>query len=163
MEEPTDKETTTPSLELEQSVTSEPSNLAVDEVRRGQRTRTMTEKARENKITALTNSLWKLHGKFAREIIQTETTLGKFCTNDTLREMEVNLEQGLQEIEHICEEMKMLSTAASDQTIRMATCICMYTLGHCVSTTAMLYNWCVTESMYSCTLYDTCIRVIGSS
>ena len=120
MEGPTDKETTTPPEELEQSVTSERSDLAADEVRRGQRTRKMTEKVRENKITALTNSFWKLHGKFAREIIQTETTMGKFCTKDTLGEMEVNLVQGLQEIEHIYEEMKMLSTAAPDQTIRMA-------------------------------------------
>ena len=120
MERPTDKETTTPPEELEQSVTSELSDHASDEVRRGQRTRTMTEKARENKITALTNLFWKLHGKFAREIIQTETTLAKFCTKDTLGEMELNLEQGLQEIEHIYEEMKMLSTAAPDQTIRMA-------------------------------------------
>jgi hypothetical protein len=120
MEGQTDKETTTPPEELEQSVTSERSDLAADEVRRGQRTRKMTEKVRENKITALTNSFWKLHGKFAREIIQTETTMGKFCTKDTLGEMEVNLVQGLQEIEHIYEEMKMLSTAAPDQTIRMA-------------------------------------------
>ena len=78
MEGPTDKETTTPPEELEQSVTSERSDLAADEVRRGQRTRKMTEKVREKKITALTNSFWKLHGKFAREIIQTETTMGKF-------------------------------------------------------------------------------------
>ena len=84
MEGQTDKETTTPPEELEQSVTSERSDLAADEVRRGQRTRKMTEKVRENKITALTNSFWKLHGKFAREIIQTETTMGKFCTKDTL-------------------------------------------------------------------------------
>ena len=40
--------------------------------------------------------------------------MGKFCTKDTLGEMEVNLVQGLQEIEHIYEEMKMLSTAAHD-------------------------------------------------
>jgi len=118
MEEPTDKETTTPPEELEQSVTTEPSNLAADEVRRWQRTRTMIEKARENKITTLTNSFWKLHGKFAREIIQ--TTMGKFCTKDTLGEMEVNLVQWLQEIEHIYGEVKMLSTAAPDQTTRMA-------------------------------------------
>ena len=120
MEGPTDKETTTPPEELEQSVTSELSDHASDEVRRGQRTRTMTDKARENKITALTNSFWKLHGKFAREIIQTETTLAKFCTKDTLGEMEVNVMQRLQEFEHIYEEMTMLSTAASDQTILLA-------------------------------------------
>ena len=46
--------------------------------------------------------------------------MGKFCSKDTIGEMEVNLVQGLQEIEHIYEEMKMLSTAAPDQTIRMA-------------------------------------------
>ena len=55
MEGPTDKETTTPPEELEQSVTSERSDLAADEVRRGQRTSKMTEKVREKKITALTN------------------------------------------------------------------------------------------------------------
>ena len=109
-----DKETTREPETREQSVTSEPSDLAADDVRRGLRTRTVTEKVRENKITALTNSFWKLHGKFAREIIQTETTLGKFCTKDTLGEIEVNRVQGLQEIEHTYEEMKMLSTAVPD-------------------------------------------------
>ena len=117
MEDPTDKERTTQPEELEHSVASD---HAADEVRRGQRTHKMTEKGKENKIAALTTSFWKCHGKFAREIIRIETTLGKFCTKDTLREMEVKLEQGLQEIEHIYEEMKMLSTTAPDQTIRMA-------------------------------------------
>jgi len=80
----------------------------------------MTDRFRENKITALTNSFWELHGKYAREIFQTEFTLGKFCTKDTLGEMEVNLMQGLQEMEHIHEEIKMLSIAAPDQAILVA-------------------------------------------
>ena len=88
-------------------------------VRRSDRRRPLTQKAKENALQDLKQAFWKQYGKFALELNEIEIHLSGSCDDDTLDTMHSDLQQGYKEIEAIYDGIKDMSDATPDQDIRV--------------------------------------------